>query len=85
MIKFLVGLSMISGVSPRSVTEPTAKSSIEISIVTKAAGVGDLADGLARFQKRPPFQQPRGVIQTNRIYEMTAAGISRGKELLKVA
>jgi hypothetical protein len=53
MIKFLVGLSMISGVSPRSVTEPTAKSSIEISIVTKAAGVGDLADGLACFQKRP--------------------------------
>ena len=53
MIKFLVGLSMISGVSPRSVTEPTAKSSIEISIVTKAAGVGDLADGLACFQKPP--------------------------------
>ena len=53
MIKFLVGLSMISLVSPRSVTEPTAKSSIEISIVTKAAGVGDLADGLACFQKGP--------------------------------
>jgi hypothetical protein len=53
MIKFLVGLIMISGVSPWSVTEPTAKSSIEISIVTKAAGVGDLADGLACFEKRP--------------------------------
>jgi hypothetical protein len=32
-------------------TEATAKFSIEISIVAKAAGVGDLADGLACFQK----------------------------------
>jgi hypothetical protein len=53
MIQFLVGLSMIFGVSPRSATEPTAKSSIEISIVTKSAGERDLADWLPCFQKRP--------------------------------
>jgi hypothetical protein len=44
---------MIFGVDPWKVTEPTAKFSVEISIVAKAAGVGDLADGLVCFQKRP--------------------------------
>ena len=66
-------------------TEASAKFSNEISIIAKAAGVGDLADRLACFQKRPAFQQTRGVIQTNRMDEMTAGGVSRRKELLKVA
>ena len=66
-------------------TETAAKFSDEISIVAKTAGVGDLADGLDCFQKRPAFQQARGVIQTNRVYEMAAGRVSRRKELLKVA
>ena len=78
-------LSAISGMGAWGMAEATAKFSNEISIIAKAAGVGDLADGLACFQKRPTFQQTRGVIQTNRMYEMTAAGVSRRKELLKVA
>ena len=76
---------MISRMGAWSVTEATAKFSNEISIVAKAAGIGDLADGLACFQKRPAFQQARGVIQTNRMYEMTAGRVSRRKELLKIA
>jgi hypothetical protein len=36
-------------------TEATAKFSNEIRVVAKAAGVCDLADGLACFQKRPAF------------------------------
>jgi hypothetical protein len=35
--------------------EATAKFSIEIGIVAKAAGKGDIADGLVCFQKRPTF------------------------------
>jgi hypothetical protein len=53
-------------------TETAEKFSTEISIVAKTAGVGDLADGLACLQKRPALQQTRGVIQTHRMYEMTA-------------
>src|SRR3977135_3822048 len=79
------GLGIISRMGARGMTEPTAKFSNEISIVAKATGVGDLADGLACFQKRPAFQQTRGVIQTNRVYEITAGGVSGRKELLKVA
>ena len=63
------GLSVFSGMRAWGMTEATTKFSDEISIVAKAAGVGDLADGLACFQKRPTFQQTRGVIQTNRMYE----------------
>jgi hypothetical protein len=76
---------MILRVSPRRVTEAAAKYSNEIGIVAKAAGVGDLADGLACFEKRPAFQQRHGVIQTNRLDEVAAGGVSRRKELLKVA
>jgi hypothetical protein len=49
------GLGMISRMGAWGMTEATAKFSNEISIVAKAAGVGDLADGLACFQKRPAF------------------------------
>ena len=44
-----------SGMGAWGVTEAATKFSNEISIVAKAAGVGDLADGLARFKKRPAF------------------------------
>ena len=78
-------LGVISRMGAWGMTEATAKFSNEISIVAKAAGVGDLADGLACFEKRPAFQQRRGVIQTNRLDEVAAGGVSRSKELLKVA
>jgi hypothetical protein len=66
-------------------TEPTAKPSNEMGIVTKAAGVGDLADRRACFQSRSALQQVRGVIQSNRTDEAAASRVSRRKEFLKVA
>jgi hypothetical protein len=65
--------------------EPAAELSGEMSIVAKATGVGDLFDGLARAQQRTAMQEARGVIQTDRMYEMSAGRAPRGKELLKVA
>ena len=76
---------MISGVGHRRMSEPAAKLSGEMSIVAKAAGVGDLADGLACVQQPPAMQLARGMIQTDRMYEISAGRASRRKELLKVA
>ena len=56
------GLSVFSRMRARGMTEGTTNFSNEISIVAKAAGIADLADGLACFQKRPTFQQTRGAI-----------------------
>jgi hypothetical protein len=69
---------------PGGWTEPAAKFSGEISIVAKAAGVGDLAERLARAQQRPAMQEARGVIQTKRIDEFTAGRAALRKELLEV-
>jgi hypothetical protein len=66
-------------------SEPAAKLSGEMSIVAKAAGVGDLADGLARVQQPPAMQLTRGMIQTDRMYQLSAGRAARRKELLKVA
>jgi hypothetical protein len=65
--------------------EPAAKLSGEMSIVDKAAGVGDLVDGLVCVQQPPAMQLTRGMIQTDRMYEMSAGRAPRRKELLKVA
>ena len=65
--------------------EPVTKLARKICIVGKAAGIGDLAERLACAQQFSAVQKARGVIQTNRMYEMTAGGVSRRKELLKVA
>jgi hypothetical protein len=67
------------------VTESTAKYSGEMSVVTKAAVVGDLADGPARVHRRPAMQETRDVIQPDRIDEMRAGRAPRREELLKVA
>ena len=67
------------------VTEPAAKFSGEMSIVTEAAGIGNLAERLACVQQRPAMQKARGVIQTKRIDEFTARRAALRKELLKVA
>src|SRR6266404_4684237 len=56
----------------RSVTESAAKYPCEMSVVAKAAVVGDLADRLARVQRRPAMQKTPGVIQPDRIDEMRA-------------
>jgi hypothetical protein len=76
--------NQISG-GPRRMTEPAAKFSGEMSIVTEAAGIGNLAERLACVQQRPAMQKARGVIQTKRIDEFTAGRVPRRKELLKVA
>jgi hypothetical protein len=51
------------------VAESAAKYSGEMSVVAKAAAKGDLADWLARVQRRPAMQKIRGVIQPDRIDE----------------
>ena len=76
---------MISGVGHRRMAETAAKLSGEMSIVAKAAGVGDLADGLACVQQSPAMQLTRGMIQTDRVYEMSAGRAPHRKEFLKVA
>ena len=73
------------GIGSRSVTKSVAKYSSEISVVAKAAGVGDLADRLARVQRRPAMQETRGVIEPHRIDEMCAGRAPRREELLKIA
>ena len=60
---------MISGVGHWRMSEPATKLPGEMSIVAKAAGVGDLADGLARVQQPPAMQLTRGMIQTDRVYQ----------------
>jgi hypothetical protein len=50
-------LTIVSGVRDR-VTEPIAKFSREMRIVAKAAGVGNLAEGPARAERRLAMQKP---------------------------
>ena len=69
---------------PRRMTKPMAKFSGKMSVVAKAASVGDLAERLACVQQRPAMQKKRGVIQTKRIDEFTARRPRWRKELLKV-
>jgi hypothetical protein len=76
---------MCAGVGAWRVTELTAKFSCEMSIVTEAAGIGNLAERLACVQQRPAMQKARGVIQTKRIDEFTARRAALRKELLKIA
>ena len=54
------------------VAEPMAKFACEMSVVAKAAGVGDVAERLACAQRPSAMQKVRGVIQTKRIDEFTA-------------
>ena len=46
-----------SPVGPRRMTEPAAKFSGEMSIVTEAAGIGNLDERLACVQQRPGMQR----------------------------
>jgi hypothetical protein len=57
-------------------SEPAAKLSGEMSVVAKAAGVGDLADGLACVQQPPAMQLTRGMIQTDRTFYVVQQGIA---------
>jgi hypothetical protein len=66
-------------------TEPTTKSPREMRVISKAAGVGDVADSMACAQKFPATQKPRGVIQAKRIDEFAAGRGAPGKELLQIA
>ena len=55
----------------------------EICIVAKAADVSNLADELPCPQQVPAMQKARGMIQAERIYEITAGRIPHRKELLE--
>src|SRR3981081_4289404 len=57
----------------RCVTEPMAKFSCKMSVVAKAAGVGNLAERLARIERRPAKQKGRGMIQANGIHQSSRA------------
>jgi len=71
--------------STRRKTEPSAKFLREVTVIAKAAGVGDLADRLACSRQRAASQQARGVVQSERIDETAAGRTSLHKELLQVA
>src|ERR1700716_3002525 len=84
MVRKRPQLGVISGVGARRATESMAKFSGEICIVANAAGVGNLAGRLARFERRPAVERARGGIQTKQIYEFTAGRAALSKELLQV-
>jgi hypothetical protein len=49
------------------VAEPTTELSCKMSVVAKAAGIGNLAERLACVQQRPAMQKARGAIQTKHL------------------
>jgi hypothetical protein len=52
----------ISGVRARRIAEPMAEFPREMCIVAEAAGIGDLAQRLARPKQRAAVQKVRGAI-----------------------
>ena len=64
----------------RRVAESSAKYSGEMSVVAKAAVVGDLADQLAGVHCRPATQKTRGVVQPGGIDEMRAGRAPRRED-----
>src|SRR6202795_3899447 len=74
-----------SGVRARRIAEPMAEFSREMCIVAKAAGIGDLAERLARPKQRAAVQKVRGAIQAKRIDELAAGRAALCKELLNIA
>src|ERR1700716_3918436 len=69
----------------RCVTEPMAKFSCKMSVVAKAAGVGNLAERLARIERRPREPKARGMCQANGIRQFAARRAALRKKLLDVA
>jgi hypothetical protein len=69
----------------RCVTESMAKFSCKMSVVAKAAGVGNLAERLARIERRPAKQKVRGMIQANGIHHFAARRAALRKKFLDVA
>jgi hypothetical protein len=51
-----------SGTAARRVTEPAAKFSGEMTVIVKAAGVGNLAERLAGVEHGPATHEAGGVI-----------------------
>jgi hypothetical protein len=69
----------------RRIAETMAKLAGEMRIVAKAAGVGDLAERLARGEQRAAAQQMCCMIQPKRIDVFAAGETPFGKKLLNVA
>ena len=73
----------VIGVGTWRVTEPMAELSCEMSLVAKAAAICNLAQWLSFA--RPTVQKVCGMIQTKRIYELTARGPALCKEFMDIA
>src|SRR5215471_21120572 len=73
-----------SGATAWRVAEAMAKSSREMGVVAEAAGVRDLAEGLACLQQGAAMQKARGVIHTKRVNEFAAGRATRREQLLYV-
>src|SRR3982074_1236436 len=71
-------------VCARCVTEPMAKFSCKMSVVAKTAGVGNLAERLARIERRPAKQKARGMIHASGIHQFAARRAALRKKLLDV-
>ena len=80
----MTGGLIISGVRARRTTKPIAESSRKMRVIAKAAGIRDLAQGLARAKQRAPLQKMRGMTQAKRIDEFVAGCAALDKQLLNV-
>src|SRR3984893_11618966 len=70
------------GFDIRRTARSMAKFSCKMSVVAKAAGVGNLAERLARIERRPAKQKVRGMIQANGIHQFAARRAALRKKLL---
>src|ERR1700724_599161 len=74
-----------SSMGARSIAETMAELAGEMRIIAKAAGIGDLAERLARAEQGAAAQQMRGMIQPKPIDVFAAGETTFGKKLLNVA
>jgi hypothetical protein len=77
-------LGVISGTGSRRTTEPAAEPPGKISVVGKAAGIGNLAERLPRAKHLPAMNEAGSVVEANRLDEAAAGGVVRREELLQV-
>jgi hypothetical protein len=74
-----------TGVGAWRVAEPLPELAHEVRIVVESAGVGDLAQWLARIERGPALKKAGGVLQTKRLDVMNAGRAPRREQLLNVA
>src|SRR5271169_4250537 len=69
----------------RRLTETIAEFSGKMSVVAKAASIGDFAERLGRASRVPAMEKSRCMLQTKRINEFTASGTALSEQLLEIA